>query len=1167
MTCPACHARHEAEAAYCDRCGAPLTVGCPACGTTNRAGARFCRQCGLPLDPSASVRTGPLEGERKQITVLFADMKGSMELLAGRDPEEARAMLDPVLEHMIDAVRHHGGTVNQVLGDGIMALFGAPVACEDHAVRACLAALRMLEAVRRYARELPPPARGVAIRVGLNSGEVVVRALRGDLHLEYTAVGDVTHLAARMEQLAAPGTALATAATARLVEGHVILVPRGEASVRGIAAPVPIFEVAGVRRPAARSVGTGRAPSPFVGRGAELARLAAAWADARGGRGRLVTLVGAPGVGKSRLLEEFVASVRGEAPSVLQSDPPTWEAPAPYAWIADLLRRHFEIETPSPPEEVRARVEGRVGQAPGLKPLLVPLLALVGALPEDDPLRALAPRRRRQLLQRAFVQVVVEQSRARPVVAVFENLHAMDSASAAALEELAARVRGERVLVLATARPGTRDRWIDRHAHDRLVVGPLDGAEAERLLRALLGAAPELEAVRHALVARTEGHPFFLEECVRALEEAGVLVGGRGAYRLARRPELVQLPPTVQATVAARIDRLAPDDKHLLQAAAVIGRDFRVPLLSAVAGLPTDPARRSLARLVSAELVEVRGPGPGDDYRFSHALVQEVAYASLLHERRRALHARVVEHLEAARGASEGEFVERLAHHAWHGGLWAKAAAYLRRAGARATARAANAEAVVYLERALEALSHLPASSVTLAESVDIRLDLRPPLLQLGRLEEVLGRSLEAERLATALGDGRRLAAVYSYLANYHYLRGEPEVALGYAERCLTLAERAGDTALVALATRYMAHIHHALGDYARAAERFATGLSALAAEPAPAEPEAHLAVGYPAAAAWLAFTWTELGDFAAAHRFAREAEHAASVSRHPYGGAIAATLGALVWLRQGDAAAALEPLERSLAACREHGLALWEPVPTSLLGLTLALLGRTEDALPLLEAAVGLSERLGVRAYVALWTLHVAQGQLLGGTPARAAQTAQRALDLAIAHRERGHEAWAHWLQGEIAQHDAHAPTGAAERAYERALRLAEALGMRPLVARAHLGLGRVLPRGSAAADHLVQALAMFSEMEMDWWARPTCQALAALGRLVVVARERPALYRYLTEVAGQGLTVILDRRMGDRRRSPTPRAGSRERRRAERRRQDQIARQLATHGLAVVA
>jgi predicted ATPase len=1030
-------------------------------------------------------------------------------------------------------------------------------------VRACLAALRMQEAVTRYAREAAA-GRPVAIRVGLNSGEVVVRAIRSDLHIDYTAVGHTTHLAARIEQLAPPGTVLATATTARLAEGYVQVVPRGEAQVKGMDAAVEVFEVTGVGALHSRfHASAARGLSPFVGREAEMSALERAWDDAVAGRGGAISVVGEVGVGKSRLLQEFLGRVRARGALVLESDPATWEQAAPYAAVIDLIRQYTGAEVCAGAADLRKSLAGRTaGLERAVEDAVPPLLSLLDALPEDAPFRDLEPRRRRHLTQRALARLAMAESRRRPVVLLFENVHWMDAESQAAVEEVVERVSDARLLVLLAMRPGLREPWAGRRGHLTIAVSPLASETVASLLDALLGPGPDLDPVKRLLVARTEGNPFFVEESVRSLVETGVLSGAPVAYRLARPLETAHVPATVQATIAARIDRLAPVDKHLLQSAAVIGRDVPVTLLAAIAELPDDTVRAGLAAVAAAGLVHETPGGAEAEYRFVQTLTHQVAYDSVLQERRRSLHARIAEAVEAGAGERLAEHAERLAHHAWHGEAWAKAARYLRLAAVKATGRAANAEAVACLERALDALGRVPETRETLADAVDIRLDLRPPLLQLGRLDDVLRRSQEAERLAHALGDDRRLGAVYSYLVNYHYLKGEPEVALGYGQRCVALAERTADGALRILAGRYVANIHHTLGDYRQAREAFAANLQELeAAEPARAAADPQRVVAHASSAAWLAFTLAEMGEFVLARRHAERARQVADAAQNAYATVIARTLLGLVALRQGDVETAVDHLRPSLEACREKALTVWEPIPSSLLGLTLALLGRKHEGLQLLEAGVALTERLDVRAYLALWTLHLAEGLLLSGEVERAATVAARALALAVDHRERGHEAWARWLQGEIlARRDDGHPE--AEAAYRAALERATALGMRPLVARCHLGLGRLFRQAGARAlaeEQLVEALSHFCEMEIATGARAVRDELKELGRLVVIARQQARLYGYLMQLGSNDddLRLILDRRQGER---PAP--GD-----LERRAHVDVTARLGLRGLAVVA
>ena len=530
------------------------------------------------------------------------------------------------------------------------------------------------------------------------------------------------------------------------------------------------------------------------------------------------------------------------------------------------------------------------------------------------------------------------------------------------------------------------------------------------------------------------------------------------------------------------------------------------------------------------------------EYTFKHALTHDVAYSTLLQERRRGLHARItaaIEHLHADRLAEQ---VERLAHHALRGEVWDKAVAYLRQAGAKAAGRAANREAVMLFEQALVAVQHLPESKKTVEQAVDLRLDLRPPLLQLGQLERVLVLSQEAEAMAEKLGDEQRLARVYTYLINYYYMKGEPELAIEYGERCLRIGNALDDSALQALARGYLGYSCHAQGKYRRAEAILTQNIEALEGAWAQGE-ETQAGISYVTSSGWLAFTLAELGEFEAARGYLERAHQAAETSGHAYTQTIARTLAGLVWMRRGQLDRALALLQKSLDACREKNLDVWRPIPSSLLGLTCMLLGRADEGLRLLGDGVLLTEELGVKAYLALWTANLGEGLLVAGQVERARTMAQRALDLAVAHKERGHQAWALRLLGDIAARGVPGETGAADKAaayYAQSLSLAEELGMRPLVARNHLGLGRLYRQAGdreRAEEHLATSSTMLSQLDMRFWLKRAAEELMALGHLVIVARDNVQLYESLKqEFSGEPVTVILDRRQGERRQTDLP-------------------------------
>ena len=594
-----------------------------------------------------------LEGERKQVTVLFADLKGSMELLAERDPEEARQLLDPVLERMMAAVHRYEGTVNQVMGDGIMALFGAPLAHEDHAVRACYAALAMQAALRAYAEDVRR-AHGITVqmRLGLNSGEVVVRAIGNDLHMDYSAIGQTTHLAARMEQLATPGSILLTAATLHLVEGLVRVTAMGPVPVKGLDTPVDVFELVGASalrgRLQARMAG---GLTRFVGRGPELATLRQTLERAMAGHGQVVAVVGEAGVGKSRLVYECLHAPQTQGWRILESASVSYGKATPYFPVIDLLKRYAHVEEPDDPRTVRAKVTGQILTLDEtLQDTIPALLSLLEVLPDDSPFRSLDPPQRRQRLLQALKRVLLRESQVQPLLLVFEDLHWIDTETQALLDSLVESLPTARLLLLVNYRPEYQHSWGSKTYYTQLRLDPLPPASADELLQALLGDDPSLAPLKQLLIARTEGNPFFLEESVRTLVETGVLVGERSASRLAQALPTIQVPATVQAVLAARMDRLPPEDKRLLQTAAVIGTEVPLALLQTIAEEPAEVLHRSLAHLQTSEFLYETQLFPDQVYTFKHALTHEVAYSSLLQERRRVLHAQIVEALETLAG-------------------------------------------------------------------------------------------------------------------------------------------------------------------------------------------------------------------------------------------------------------------------------------------------------------------------------------------------------------------------------------------------------------------------------------------------------------------------------------------------------------------------------------
>jgi class 3 adenylate cyclase/tetratricopeptide (TPR) repeat protein len=1041
-----------------------------------------------------------LEGERKQVTILFADVKDSTELITDLDPEAAQQLLDPALHHMMDAVHRYEGTVNQVLGDGIMAIFGAPLAHEDHAIRACYAALAMQAALREYA-ETVRRVQGLSlrIRVGLNSGEVVVRTIRNDLHMDYSAVGRETHLAARMEQLAAPGSILLSAATLRLVAGLVRVNVQGPVPVKGLTEPVEIFELVGVTALRRRlQAAAARGLTRFVGRQHELEALRQALERAGMGYGQVVALMGAAGVGKSRLVYECVHAHHTRGWRVLESASVSYGKATPYFPVLDLLKRYCHLEDGDDTRTRRAKVTGQVLTLDDtLQDTIPALLALLDAPPADSPFLSLDPPQRRQRTLDALKRLLLRESQVQPLVLVFEDLHWIDAETQALLNNLVESLPTARLLLLVNYRPEYQHGWGSKTYYTQLRLDPLPAASAEAFLQALLGDDPSLAPLKQLLIARTEGNPFFLEESVRTLVETGVLVGEPGAYVVVKPLDSLQVPATVQAVLAARIDRLPAEEKRLLQTAAVIGTEVSFPLLQAIAELPEAALQRGLATLQAAEFLYETQLFPEQAYTFVHALTHEVAYGSLLQERQRALHGNIVTAIERLYQDRVADQIERLAHHALRGEVWDKAVAYCRQAGVKATERSAYQEAVVYLEQALAALSHLPEGHDIQEQAIDIRLHLRPALFPLGRVQRALDHLREAEASAEHLHDQRWLGQVLASMIPCWYLMGAPERAVEYGERACTIAAALGDVGLQMSSTLSLGQAYVTMGHYRQAADCLSRTIDALHGD------LRYQRLGAPAvravsSRAWLAWSLAELGEFAEGMAPGAEAIQMAEAARHPYS-LIHACYGlGLLHLRRGDLVRAIPVLEQGLDVCQAWGLqTLSFHGVASFLGAAYVLAGRVAEALPLLERVVQQTDAMGVVFDHVLGVIPLGEGYLRAGRIEDALQQAQHAVEVCRQHHQRGHEAWALRLLGEVATRCNPPEVAQATGYYQQALTLADALGMRPLVAHCHHGLGRLYSqtgRGAQARAALPTAIDMYRAMDMTFWLP---QAEAALAQV----------------------------------------------------------------------
>jgi predicted ATPase/class 3 adenylate cyclase len=742
------------------------------------------------------------DGERKTITALFADLKGSTALIEGLDPEEARAIIDPALQLMMDAVHRYEGYVAQALGDGIFALFGAPIAHEDHPQRALYAALRMQEEMRRYGDQVRLK-HGVplAMRVGVNTGEVVVRSIRkDDLHTDYVPVGHSTNLAARMEQMATPGAILVTAYTHKLTEGYFAFKDLGQTQIKGVEEPLPVYEVLGAGPLRTRlQVAARRGLTRFVGRHSELAQLRTALERAKEGCGQIVGVMGEPGLGKSRLFYEFkvlsqVGGLMLEAYSVSHGKA------SPYLPVIELLKSYFRIEPQDDERTRREKVTGKVLTLDrSLEDSLPYLFALLGIEEQLSSLQQMDPQIRRKRTFEALKKLFLRESLNQPLILIFEDLHWIDSETQGFLDILSEGIASAKILLLVNYRPEYRHEWGQKTYYTQLRLAPFGKAEAEEFLTFLLGHDPTLTALKHQILTKTEGTPFFMEEVVQTLVEDGTLAGERGYYTLTQAVATLQLPTTVQGVLAARIDRLVPDEKALLQQLSVIGREFPLSLVTQVIAQSEDDRYRLLSALQRKEFLYEQPAFPEVEYIFKHALTQEVVYNSVLIERRKVLHEQTAQVMEQLYHDRLEEHYDELAHHYSRSGNTEKAIEYLQKAGQQAVQRSANVEAIGHITTALDLLKTMPDTPQRAQQELTLQVTLGVPL-QASKgfasleVEKTYRRALE---LCQQLSETSQLFTVLRGLWVFYNVHAELQTARTLGEQLLRLAQQTRDPGLL----------------------------------------------------------------------------------------------------------------------------------------------------------------------------------------------------------------------------------------------------------------------------------------------------------------------------------------------------------------------------------
>ncbi|GGO81630.1 adenylate/guanylate cyclase domain-containing protein [Marinobacterium nitratireducens] len=1090
MRCAGCGFENPRGVRFCKHCGGALAQTCSRCGHNLRPAAKFCDECGAAQAPEADAgesgavlepihypprhlterilasqsvigTRGRSAGERKIVTALFADMAGSTALVQNLDPEEVRSLIDPVLTLMMEAVHHYEGYVAKSLGDGILALFGAPIAHEDHPQRALYAALRMQEAMRLYAdrvrleKEIP-----LQIRVGIHTGEVLVRSIETcDLRADYEPIGQSIHLASRMEGIATPGSIVVSEATYRLAEGYFEFKTLGAIPVKGVAQPLEVYEVTGVGPLRTRlQVSAQRGLAPFVGRQPELEALSRALARSRRSHGQVLGVVGEPGVGKSRLFYEFQAIARSDC-LVLETFSVSHGKAFAFLPLIELLKDYLQI---GPQDDERVRREKVTGKVltldRDLEDCLPFLFFLLGVSEPETPLAQMDAMLRRQRTFEAICRLLLRESLNQPLVVVFEDLQWLDSETGLFLEHLIANLASARLLLLVNYRPEYRPQWGERRFFTQLRLDPLGQDEAQELLDSLLGEDASLASLKPLVMSQTEGNPFFLEEVVQALVEEQVLIGEPGRYRLEQAPELLQIPTTVQGVLTARIDRLNADEKVLLQTLAVIGKAFPWSLMLQVVDMTEAGLRLLLSRLQAGEFLYERPAFPEVEYTFKHALTQEVAYASLPMGRRSELHERTARAIETLFPDQLEDRCNELAHHYGCSGNVLKAVEYLRRAGEQALHRSANAEAVGHLQQALELLGRLPETPERARRDLAVLLTLGPAWMA---LRGYAAREVEttyrcALELCSQVGTVQEHFTALIGLDAYYVVCGELEAGRRIAEQLLDLALEAGDTDFLLEARGALGAVLQPLGELEPAREQLEQGFALY-------EPSQHRAHAFiygldpgVLCLSYLALTQALCAE--PADELSRKSLSLAQQLAHPLSLAFALLMAAQTeqLLQHEDRVRA--PAEAAIELSMEQGFRSCLANGRILLGWELAQEGSTDQGIAMIREGVTAYRATGSEMFVTYFLGLLADALMRAGRFGEALTVLEEALLLVQKMQEHFYEAELHRLRGSALQAlppGARAPYAYTPKAcYRKAIEVAKGQGAHLLERQAMLSL-----------------------------------------------------------------------------------------------------------------
>ena len=1118
MRCSTCQHENRAGALFCGKCGVGLSTICTECQSENPRDNNFCDRCGhrlaepagpRPVDYSKPQSYTPkylaekilitrssIEGERKLVTVFFADVADYTAMSEKLDPEEIHQIMDGCFGILMDDIHRYEGTINQFIGDGVMALFGAPVAHEDHALRACNAALSAQQSLEEYGQEIKRN-NGIdfKMRIGINSGPVLVGSIGDDLRMDYTAVGDTTNLAARMEGAAVPGTILVSNNTYHLAKRYFEFKSIGRIDIKGKKDLQDAYQLIRTGEVKSRiEASMARGLTRFIGRKHAMAELAEAYEKAVTGSGQVVGIVGEAGVGKSRALLEFIHRLpRGDF-TYLDGRCLQYGGTTAYLPILDILRSYFEIKKGDRDRIIKQKIEEKcLSLDAECKSIIPPMQELLSLRVDNQNFEKLEPQQKREKTFEAIRDTFARLSLEKPLIIAIEDLHWIDKTSEEFLDYLIGWLVNMPVLLVLLYRTEYSHQWGSKSYYNRIGLNQLSVNSSGELVKAILEGGEVTQELSEFILKRSGGNPLFLEEFTYTLLEKGAIEKRDKSYALSRESSVIQVPDSIQGIIAARLDRLEDHLKRIMQLAAVIGRVFPFRILEMISENRKE-IKSHLLDLQSLEFIHEKSIFPELEYIFKHALTQEVAYNSLLLKRRRELHERVGQSIEALYPHMLKEFYETLAHHFSKSENMAKASGFLKLAGDKATSNYSYQEALHFYEQAIQMLNRLPETEENRRKQIGLRLSMASPMRPLGYPAGSLDLLREGEGLSKALGDEKSLVEFSSLIGRYHIAKGDTLLGIKYGENSFRAAEKIQDVELMAPTAHYLCNAYNGAGQYFKSIE-IAPGVIDLLEKTGSEKaffgrtnnPYSFLCATY-------GYSMGQLGRFQEGRAFCEKGlRNAIEIGD-------IRTLGYVEWYYglmfavKGDWLAAIEHFHN----CITHYEKVKRPIPLSRvfggMGNAYSFIGDLEHAQKYYYESLNIHKVVGVEIHANMH-LNLSWFCFNTGDMKNAQISSEKALEISQKNDAKHVEGSAVIILGMILSRADISRAEKAEQYIREGIELLEGLGMRPTFSQGYLFLGELYAdRGDKmkASETLKNAEAHFDEMGMEYWLNRTRETLA---------------------------------------------------------------------------